>query len=120
MKLIIQGKQLQLSENLKAHVEEHVYRPLLRFYDNQAAELRVELGKAHAHGEAREVHLTLHMPGTSAIQIEEEQDDLFAAINLAADRLERACKKELERMRQPSGHRAEHPLAALVDEAEGG
>ena len=120
MKLIIQGKQLRLSQRLKDYAEEHVKVPLNRFYDNEAAELRVELGDANGSkgGVDKECHLTLHMPGARTIQIEETTPDAFASIDAAADRLVRAAKKELQRMRRPGRRHQEHPLATAV--AEGG
>ena len=72
MKLIVQGKQMRVTAGMKRYAEEHLVRPLRRFYDNEAAELRVELGVvSKSRGEAKECHLTLHMPGARTIQIEE-------------------------------------------------
>ena len=120
MKLIIQGKQLRLSQRLKDYAQEHVAEPLNRFYDNEAAELRVELGDVNGSkgGVDKECHLTLHMPGARTIQIEETTHDPFASMDVAADRLVRAAKKELQRMRRPGRRHKEHPLATAV--AEGG
>lgn len=112
MKVIIQGKQLRLSAGIKRYAEEHVVQPLRRFYDNEAAELRVEVGRAS--GDGKECHLTLHMPGTRTIQIEESQPEVYACLDAAADRLVRTAKKQLERMRRPGAHRTAHPLAALA------
>ena len=58
------------------------------------------------------------MPGAKTIQIEETTPDPYASMDAAADRLVRAAKKELERMRWPKGRHKEHPLATVV--AEGG
>ncbi len=120
MKLIIQGKQLRLSRGLKSYAQKHLVGPLNRFYDNEAAELRVELGDVNGSkgGVDKECHLTLHMPGARTIQIEETTPDPYASMDSARDRLVRAAKKELERMRRPSRRHKEHPLATAV--AEGG
>jgi len=120
MKVIIQGKQLRLSRGLKSYAQKHVVGPLNRFYDNEAAELRVELGDVNGSkgGVDKECHLTLHMPGARTIQIEETTPDPYASMDSARDRLVRAAKKELERMRRPSRRHKEHPLATAV--AEGG
>ena len=120
MKVIIQGKHLRLSQGLKGYAHDHVVAPLNRFYDNEAAELRVELGDANGSkgGVDKECHLTLHMPGAKTIQIEETTNDAYASMDAAADRLVRAAKKELQRMRRPGRRRKEHPLATVV--AEGG
>jgi putative sigma-54 modulation protein len=114
MKLIVQSKQLRLTEGLKRYAEEHVLLPLSRFYDNEAAELRVEVGRANGHGgDSREVHLTLHMPGKKTIQIEEVTPDPYAALDAAADRLIRTAKKEIARGRERGSVRARRQMAAL-------
>jgi ribosomal subunit interface protein len=119
MKVIIQGKQLRLSPGLKRYAEEHVVRPLRRFYDNQAAELRVEVGRTNGNrGEAKECHLTFHMPGARTIQIEESLPDIRGCLDVAGDRLARAARKTLDRMRQPKGRHKYRPLATVA--AEGG
>lgn len=120
MKVIIQGKHLRLSRGLKSYAQKHVVGRLNRFYDNWAAELRVELGDVNGRkgGVDKECHLTLHMPGARTIQIEETTSDPYASMDSASDRLVRAAKKELQRMRRPSGRHKEHPLATVV--AEGG
>jgi ribosomal subunit interface protein len=100
MKVIMQGKQLKLSAGIKRFAQEHVVRPLRRFYDDEAAELRVELGQTNGNrGEAKECHLTFHMPVLRTIQIEENTPDLYACLESAADRLVLAAKKELGKRR---------------------
>jgi len=94
MKVIIQGKQMRLSPGLKRYAEEHVVQPLRRFYDNEAAELRVEVGKVNGNrGEAKECHLTFHMPGAKTIQIEQTLPDVFGCLDVAGDRLTRTARK---------------------------
>src|SRR6266850_7683789 len=98
MKLIVQGKQMRITEGMRRFAEEHVVRHLRRFYDDEAAELRVELGRENGNrGESTECHLTFRMPGTRTIQIEESTPDPYACLELAADRLVRAAKKEVGR-----------------------
>jgi len=119
MKLLVQGKQMRVSDGLRRYAQEHVLKPLRRFYDNEAAELRVEVGIDNRNrGESKQCHLTLRMPGARTIQIEETTPDVYGALDVAADRLVRVAKKELGKMRRPKGHHKEHPLATMV--AEGG
>ena len=119
MKLIVQGKQMRVSEGLRRYAQEHVLKPLRRFYDNEAAELRVEVGIDNGNrGESKQCHLTFRMPGARTIQIEQTTPDVYGALDVAADRLVRVAKKELGKMRRPKGHHKEHPLATVV--AEGG
>ena len=119
MKLIVQGKQMRITEGMRRFAEEHVVRPLRRFYDDEAAELRVEVGRENGNrGESTECHLTFRMPGARTIQIEESTPDPYACLELAADRLVRAAKKELGKRRWSKGRHKHHPLATAV--AEGG
>lgn len=117
MKLIVQGKQMRVSAGLRRYAEEHLVQPLRRFYDNEAAELRVEVGRVNPNrGESKECHLTFRMPGAKTIQIEESTPDVYGALDVAADRLVRVAKKELAKMRRPKGRHKEHPLATTVTE----
>src|SRR5437868_1501300 len=121
MKLIVHGKQMRVSAAVKQFAERHALRPLRRFYDDEAAELQVEVGRENGNrGESTECHLTLYMPGTKTLHVEETLPDVYAAIELASDRMVRLAKKELEKMRPTKGGRRhkEHPLATVV--AEGG
>ena len=119
MKLIVQGKQMRVGEGLRRYAQEHLLKPLRRFYDNEAAELRVEVGIDNRNrGESKQCHLTFRMPGARTIQIEQTTPDVYGALDVAADRLVRVAKKELGKMRRPKGHHKEHPLATVV--AEGG
>jgi ribosome hibernation promoting factor len=119
MKLIVQGKQMRITQGLRRFAEQHVVRPLRRFYDNEAAELRIEVGRDNGNrGESNECHLTFRMPGSRTIQIEESTPDVYACLELAADRLVRVAKKEVGKKRWPKGRHKHHPLATSV--AEGG
>jgi ribosomal subunit interface protein len=114
MKLIVQGKQMRVGTNLRRYAEEHLLSPLRRFYDSEAAELRVEIGHANGHGaQSREVHLTLRMPGRKVIQIEETTPDAFAGLDAAADRLMNSAKKQISRQRARGNDRLRRTAEAL-------
>jgi len=117
MKVIVQGKQMRATAALRNYVGEHVLQRLRRFYDSEAAELRVEVGRDNWNrGESRECHMTFRMPGAMTIEIEESLPDLYGAIDLAADRLVRVAKKQIDRMRRPKGHHKYRPLGTVAAE----
>lgn len=120
MKVLIQGKQMRVSDELKGYVHDRLVKQLTRFLDDPAAELRVEFGDTNGPkgGEDKECHLTLHIPNARTIQIEEATRDPYASLDAATGRLIRRAKRELEKRRSPLTGRMHRPLAAVV--AEGG
>jgi len=120
MKVLIQGKQMKITDDLRAYVAERLVRPLTRFFDDSAAELRVELGDTNGPkgGADKECHLTLHIPNARTLQIEEMTPDAYASLDAASERLIRVCHRELERLRHPVSRHKYRPLGTVV--AEGG
>jgi ribosomal subunit interface protein len=120
MKVLIQGKQMTVPEELKRYVNERLVVPLTRFFDDSAAELRVEFGDLYGAkgGNDKECHLTFRMPMATAIQIEEYTPDPYASLDAASDRLIRIVHRELDRMRRRPGHHKYRPLGTTV--ADGG
>lgn len=114
MKVLIQGKQLQLSEELKAYAQSRMVEPLVRLFDDPATELRIELGETNGakRGTDKECHATLRMAGLGTIQITEATADPYASVDAAAARLLRAAKRELDRIRRKSRH--PHKLTAVA------
>src|SRR5256885_6325579 len=115
MKVIIQGKQTRLSAGIKNYAQEHVVAQLERFYDNEAAELRVELGDARGSkgGPDKECHLTLRMPGARTIQIEESTQDPYSSLDVAGDPLGGAGQEGLGGGGPPQGGGKRAPPPAL-------
>ncbi len=120
MKLLIQGKQMRVTDGLKDYVAERLVAPLKRFYDDEASELRVEFGNNYGPkgGDDKECHLTMRMAGLATIQIEEATPDPYASLDAASERLMRACRRELERVRL-ARHRPRSAAAPAEEEALG-
>ena len=121
MKVLIQGKQMRVPDELKAYVHDRLVQAITRFYDDTAAELRVEFGDTNGPnkgGEDKECHLTFRMPGIGTVQIEEATQDSYASLDAAADRMIRACKREIDRVREAGRHTKYRPLGTVA--AEGG
>jgi ribosomal subunit interface protein len=105
MKTNVRGVHVHLGERFKDHVQSHLIDPILAFYDDEAAELDIHLRDATGKGGVdKECSVTLHIPGSSAIHVQEVTDDFFKSVDLCRDRLENSLKRELEKRRKPSGH----------------
>lgn len=116
MKVLVSGVHLELTDRLKAYVEEHLATAITHFYDDEAAELDVHLvdNNGPKGGQDRECRVTAFLPGMATLHINETTDDIYKSIDFARDRLERIVKREVEKRRQPSGH----PISRLA-RAEG-
>lgn len=112
MKVIIHAHHLSLPPDLSDFLEKHVTRPLSRTYDDQAAELSVFLGDARPAkgGVDQECRLTFRIPGARQINVGSVKDDLYKALLDASKRLQRAVKREMEKMRSPSRKPMHRPL----------
>lgn len=90
--------------DLPAFLAKHVTRPLMRIFDDPAAELQVHLGdeRPTRSGVDQVCRLSFRMPGARTVHVESLQDDLFKALLDAGDRLRRHVRKQLSKMRSRS------------------
>lgn len=119
MKLLIHGVHLTLNPELKAYVEKRLLQSIERFADDEAAELEVMLRDTNGTkgGEDKECSVTLRMPGSAGLHISETTSDIFQSIDLAQDRLVKAAKREMEKKRTVSGHRASNPASRFAEDS---
>ena len=103
MRVVMKGVHLKLSDRLKDHVHETLVAPLTRFFDSEAAMLEIHFvdNNGPKGGLDKECRVTLHIPGARSIHVEEAAEDPYKAVDLVRDRLEKALKREVERMREP-------------------
>jgi ribosome-associated translation inhibitor RaiA len=112
MKLVIRAHHLALPADVGPFLQKHVTRPLARLFDGPAVELSVHLGDARPRkgGVDQECRVSFRMPGTRTLHVESVQEDLYAALLDAAERLKRLVKRELEKMRTGSRKPMHRPL----------
>jgi ribosomal subunit interface protein len=110
MKLILKGVHYRVGDRMKGYVDEQLRQPLETYLPGPAAELDVILRDNNGikGGLDKEVSLTVHIPGLASLHLTEISDDMFKAVHLMSDRVERAVRKHLERRREHSNYEA-HP-----------
>ncbi len=104
MKLILYGKNLDLTPSVKAFVEEKIgsVSKFLKPAEDNLAEARVEIAKPSKHHRSgfiyrAEVNLKI---GSRLFRAEAEHMDLHTAIDLARDEIERQIKEYKEKSRE--------------------
>ena len=102
------GRSFQVDSQVRAYAEEKLDKAM-KFLE-EPVEVRVTL-EVEKHRQIADIHVS-HRHGT--IQATEETDNMYEAMNLAADKVEkqarRARKKQVDRRRRPGRKRAEQPV----------
>lgn len=106
MKVLLRGVHLELSDNLKSYVAEHLVAHIEKLADDEAAEIDISLmdNNGPKGGIDKECRATVRLPGLSAIHVTETSETVYQAIDSTRDRLEKAVKRTLERRRDASNH----------------
>jgi ribosomal subunit interface protein len=98
MIVYLAGRHLDLTDGLRQHVERHLVEAVER-HDGRLRAVRLEVQLDHDGHRARPFtcHVRLELP-TGEINIREEANDLYAAIDIAESRLIRALSDHHDRV----------------------
>ena len=104
MHVYLAARHVALSDELRAYVEEHLLEPIRNHNGLNIIRTEVQLYPEGAHGAC---HVLVEIKGHKDINIRELQDTLFAAIDVAKDRVLHALTdlrdKRLTQRRHPLG-----------------
>ncbi|MEM6532467.1 MAG: ribosome-associated translation inhibitor RaiA [Myxococcota bacterium] len=97
----VHAQNMELSDALRAYVEEKVLEPLKRIIDDPSARLEVRLRQVgHAkHGKNNEVHAHFSAPQQLRLDITETDEDMYRAVDGAHHRLLEAVRRQVEKRR---------------------
>jgi putative sigma-54 modulation protein len=107
MDLVIKGKNVEVTESLREYAQQKVSR-VGKYFDgimDAQVELNVIKNKRVANNQI--VQVTLHLKG-GVIRAEEAKDNMYAAIDLVADKLER----QISRFKQTHGGKVDRTRTA--------
>ena len=110
MQLSVKGKQLDVGDTLRAHIEESLDRALSKYFGN-AIEANVTLSpEAHLF---RAV-VSAHVGRNIQLEAQGEADDPYAAFDAAAERLSKRLRRHKRRLRDhhKEGGNDHEPLPA--------
>lgn len=95
MKVNVRGVHLTLSDAIKQHVQKHLVDPIEHFYDSEAAEIEIHLrdNNGPKGGVDKECSVTVRVPNSQSIHVTEVAEDIYKAIDLARDRVEKSAKR---------------------------
>lgn len=94
MQVTVSGRHMGVSEALKQYCREKAQR-LARFYDRiQSIEVILD-----GHDGSHTAEMIVHSDGTPPFVASEEQEDIYAAVDLLLDKIERQIRRHKERLR---------------------
>jgi putative sigma-54 modulation protein len=94
MQVTVSGRHMGVSDALKEYCERKAQR-LVRFYDRiQAIEVILD-GKQGQHT----AEIIVHTGGTQPFVASERQEDVYAAMDLLLDKIERQLRRHKEKLR---------------------
>jgi len=112
MRLSIHAHHLTLPPDLPAFLQKHVTRPLVRLFDDPAAELSIHLGdeRPRRGGVDQHCKLSFRMPNARTLHVETVEEDVHKALLDGVDRLKRLVRREIDKMRTPTRKPMHRPL----------
>lgn len=97
MEIVVSGKHLELTEAIKNYTVEKISK--IEKYVENITNIKVTLEKTNKEGVTFIAKAKLHVAHTDIFS-EEENKDLYASIDILADKLERLVRKEKEKMKK--------------------
>ncbi len=101
MQLQVRGRNIELTEALRAHVERRLQFALSRF-GQRIGRVLVRLADVNGPrgGDDKSCHVDVNLFPSGKVLVEDLDADLYAAIDRAAERVGRSVVRELERERE--------------------
>lgn len=97
MKLVVQGRNIDITDALTDHAEEKMRRLVKYLSDGAMCDLELSVEKNPSIAENQVAEATIHTKGP-VIRGREASSDMYASIDLLVDKLERQVKKYREKM----------------------
>ena len=95
MHVYLAARHVALSDELRAYVEQHLLEPIRSHNGLNIIRTEVQLYPEGAHGAC---HVLIEIKGHQAINVREMQDTIFAAIDVAKDRVLHALTEVRDRL----------------------
>ena len=123
-KVIVHGIHLEITDSIKEYAETKINKAVSHFdmHDVREVDIRCSArgGEKQLGGDVQKTEVTVYTKN-GTIRAEEEAEDLYAAIDLVSDKLERKMRKVKEKKNSKmAAHNKNNPreaTAAAVEEA---
>jgi putative sigma-54 modulation protein len=117
MQLIVQGKNIQVTDRLREYVETKVDR--LDRYLSTITDARMELAseRTRKHGDRQIAQLTVHSKGMM-LRAEERSSDIFTSVDMVMDKMRRQIDRYKSKRRDRFRGAQDREVEPLLEEGE--
>ncbi len=114
MKLVIQGKNIEITDSIREYVHQKIEKAVSHF-QNMTTEVDVHLSVARNPriNSKQTAEVTIYANGT-VIRAQESSEDLYASIDLVADKIQRQLRKYKEKLQHKKTH--DQPKTGIIVE----
>lgn len=121
MRLIIKGRGIKLTEDIKAFATEKLFNKAQELFDDPSIVMDIEISNEFGTkgGKDKRVDVTLNLPGKKVFHLEEQTDDIFASINILEERLDEHLRRYKEKQLDQSRYPRKYKVAEIIEEEEG-
>lgn len=116
MKLVIQGKNIEITDAIREYVHQKIEKAVSHF-QNMTTEVDVHLSVArNPRITSKQIaEVTIYASG-AVIRAQEGSEDLYASIDLVADKIQRQLRKYKEKLQHKKTH--DQPKTGIIVEEE--
>ncbi len=120
MQLVVKGKQMDVGDALRGHIEKKLRAGVAKYFDS-AIDAKVVVSR-HRHGFRTDC--SVHVGSGINVQGHGEADDAYASVDTATNRIEKRLRRFKRRLRDHrktrSGKSVKAPLFVIAAEDENG
>ncbi|MDA0867540.1 MAG: ribosome-associated translation inhibitor RaiA, partial [Cyanobacteria bacterium] len=116
MKLVIQGKNIEITEAIHDYVQQKITKAVNHFkHLTNEVDVNLSVAKTHRSTPKQSAEVTLYING-AVVRAEESSENLYASIDLVANKITRQLRRYKEK-RQDRNFASVKPNDALLNEA---
>ncbi|MFN3927225.1 MAG: ribosome hibernation-promoting factor, HPF/YfiA family [Pseudanabaenaceae cyanobacterium] len=113
MELVIHGKNIEITDGIRGYVQQKLAKAIAHFQSLiGGVDVHLSVAKNPRISAAQAAEVTIHANGT-VIRVEEKSENLYASIDLVADKIARKLRKFKERKQK---HHAVKTSIAVVEQ----
>lgn len=104
MKLLIQGNNIEVTDAINTHVQQKIEKAVRHFHSlTSKVDVHLSVASHHRANDSHQAEVTVYANGT-VIRAQESSENLYASIDMVADKISRQLRKYKEKQLDKKTH----------------